>query len=93
MAWPCPPPTTRLRRVDARPSPLPIAMSLDPRVRTTLLDVQAGRCDVETAAHRLLEVRRETGCPTLQTAATSTADEQRLVARLAELIREESGAR
>jgi hypothetical protein len=68
-------------------------MSLDPRVRTTLLDFRAGRCDVETAARRLLAVRRETGCLMLQASATSTADEQRLVARLEALVREEFGGR
>lgn len=66
-------------------------MSLDPRVRTTLLDFRSGRCDVESAARRLLEVRRDTGCLTLQTSAASTADEQRLVARFAELVRAEFG--
>jgi hypothetical protein len=68
-------------------------MGLDPRVRTTLIDFRAGRCDVETAAQRLLAVRRETGCLTLQASAAATADEQRLVARLAELTREEFGER
>jgi hypothetical protein len=66
-------------------------MSLDPRVRTTLLEFRSGRCDVESAAQRLLQVRRDTGCLTLLTSATSTADEQRLVARLSELMREEFG--
>lgn len=68
-------------------------MALDPRVRTTLADFQRGRCDVETAAERLLEVRRDTGCLELHAAPDAPPSQRRLVERVAELVRQEFGSR
>ncbi|HEY0928916.1 MAG TPA: hypothetical protein VGE27_03260 [Gemmatimonas sp.] len=64
---------------------------LDARVRTTLLDYQAGRCDLETAAQTLLTVRREQGCLTLMEAPDSPSAQRALVARYRELVRLEFG--
>lgn len=66
-------------------------MTLDPRVRRTLLDYQAGRCDLDTAAARLVQVRRETGCLELRAAPNATAADLTLVNRVSELVREEFG--
>lgn len=64
---------------------------LDARVRTALLDFQAGRCDLETAAQALLTVRRERGCLTLMEAPESAPAQRALVARYRELVRVEFG--
>lgn len=64
---------------------------LDARVRTTLLDFQTGRCDLETAAQLLLTVRRERGCLTLMEAPESSSSQRALVARYRELVRLEFG--
>lgn len=66
-------------------------MALDPRVRQTLLDFQSGRCNLEQAAERLMQVRRETGCLELHCAPGAPAAQQHLVARFAELSRQEFG--
>jgi hypothetical protein len=66
-------------------------MALDARVRMTLLEYHAGRCDLNAAAARLLEVRRETGCLELHAAPNATAADRALVDRVAELVRQEFG--
>lgn len=67
-------------------------MALDARVRTTLIDYQAGKCDLEAAAARLLQVRRETGCLELHAAPNASAADRALVSRVAELMRKEFGS-
>lgn len=64
---------------------------LDARVRETLRDFQAGRCDLETAAQRLLVVRRERGCLTLMDAPGASPQERALVSRFRELTQAEFG--
>jgi hypothetical protein len=66
-------------------------MALDARLRTTLLDYHAGRCDLDAAAARLLQVRRETGCLELRAAPNATAADHALVDRVTELVRQEFG--
>ena len=66
-------------------------MALDPRVRATVLDYEAGRCDVNTAAERLMQVRRERGCLEVHAGPNASQAVRLLVSRVAELIREESG--
>ena len=65
---------------------------LDSRVRKTLLDYEAGRCDLETAAQQLFEVRRETGCLEIHAPANASDATRRLAARFAELARDLPGA-
>ena len=64
---------------------------LDSRVRSALLDFEAGRSDLELTAQRLLTVRRERGCLTLQVSATSSQAQRALVERYQLLVREEFG--
>lgn len=64
---------------------------LDARVRETLQDFQSGRCDLETAAQRLLVVRRERGCLTLMDASGASPEQRALVSRFRELTQAEFG--
>ena len=59
---------------------------LDPRVRTALLEYNAGRCDLESAAQLLARVRRETGCLELHPSPAAGPAERALLARFAELV-------
>ncbi|MCC6774915.1 MAG: hypothetical protein IT360_27350 [Gemmatimonadaceae bacterium] len=64
---------------------------LDPRVRHAIADFQGGHCDVEQAAQRLLEVRRETGCLSLRAVANMSESQRRLIERFTELAQHEFG--
>lgn len=64
---------------------------LDSRVRCILEDYLARRCDLETAARSLLEVRRATGCLELRATETSSEPQRLLVIRHNELVREMLG--
>ncbi len=64
---------------------------LDPRVRSALVDFEAGRSDLEATAQRLLTVRRETGCLSLQVSATSSQAQRALVERYQLLVQKEFG--
>lgn len=64
---------------------------LDPRARKAILDYQAGKCGLENATQALLRVRRETGCLELHAPPGTAPQQQRLVARYAELVRAEYG--
>ena len=66
-------------------------MALDARIRTTLLEYQSGRCDIDVAAARLVQVRRDTGCLELHAAPNATPTDRALVARVAELVGQEFG--
>jgi hypothetical protein len=59
---------------------------LDPRVRTALLEFQAGRRSLEDAAQRLAQVRHESGCLELYASASAGPAERALLARFAELV-------
>jgi hypothetical protein len=65
---------------------------LDPRVRAALMEFHRGRCDVETTAQLLRQLRRETGCLELHASVSVTADERALLARFAELAAADDAA-
>ena len=66
-------------------------MPLDPRVRKAILSYENGECGLEDAAQMLFRVRRETGCLELQAPPGTSHQQQRLVARYAELVKAEYG--
>lgn len=65
---------------------------LDARVKQAILDLDTGRSDLEQAAQRLLQVRRETGCLTLHATPGAPEPQRRLIERYTQLVQDEVGS-